>query len=1124
MPTKNPHGAFRSILSAARILAAASVLAAAFAPAPARAQGEECNLNLSFTLDAPTLGEVVDHFVTVRSSWGNLYLLVRRGGDTWFLARAARSVIDNNPATSPVFTRLDSIQISSPSPPVALDLLEVQEGVWNDDFALLALGSAGVGAIEADGNTLSSGTIDIVDLPGITWDVKGLTFTTQLAHVYTASGTSGLHLLDLNSAGGELELLDSFPISGDSRAVEVYVTGPDTMVVVAKGNGLQVVRSDATRPGGFDTQGATPSAAVLDTREQRMLFLPGAEFTDMSAWALDLARQRWEFLPATGPFPASRLGHAAMYDSLNNRLVMYGGGPFISFGGDSLFFANPWSLDLGTLAWEYLAPTVGPPDGNPRRNAAVVLDPDRNRFVVFGGDRIREFEFNPLDIRFRYEGQTWAFDLGTRAWSDLTPASPDSTPSKRSGMASVFLPGNANRPDRMLIHGGKYGFDVPDTTTTGVIVYRDYWIFDLEADRWYRPLTSGVPPRALANHRAFYDPENDRVFVFGDTLGSGSPQPGTIYTLALADSAPQPGDLLGEWTASPPPFIEFPPRIYFSGVYDATRDGVLVAGGLDSAQFYADLNFLDGSDLGWSRVFPEILTHVDSLVTGGSAEDVARWGDTLFVAEGLKGISVVHAGAVLDPSGADTVFAVVDTLAVEGYAHGVRVEGNYLYVSARTGGVQVFSAARPDTGLVARYRGLGKVETIEAVGWNQHPLVPLGATQAFAFVADQNAFTVLHHEAVDLTAPGIALAPVEKGGLPGRFSTYAVVTECLQDTLFADDGIRSRYVYSYLDTAGTVVRDSTAYEFAPVVALDAEERLYATSALFDIRDGIEAVAGLHPGLIADSLRLEFSWQARDLVGNQGTGSERIAVGSILGEIGGALRAMDPAIRLQVPSGSFAGRGQFYFLEEHRLDQGEAAVRPAMSGLLMRYPDPGAQGLEIAGASCRVGWTVAAGAAFELVLPLSPAGAAQDGPGPAEGVAIYRLEGDRWIALGSRTAGGEVRAAVDRPGVYAALRGATGGPGTAPLAAGLEQNAPNPFNPYTVIRYRLPEAAQASLRIYDVQGRVVRTLVEGPLAAGEGIAAWDGKDDAGRGVTAGVYFYRLETERGENASRKMILAR
>lgn len=61
----------------------------------------------------------------------------------------------------------------------------------------------------------------------------------------------------------------------------------------------------------------------------------------------------------------------------------------------------------------------------------------------------------------------------------------------------------------------------------------------------------------------------------------------------------------------------------------------------------------------------------------------------------------------------------------------------------------------------------------------------------------------------------------------------------------------------------------------------------------------------------------------------------------------------------------------------------------------------------------------------------------------------------------------------------------------------------------------------TLRIYDVSGRLVRTLVEGPQEAGQKTVTWNGRDDRGRNVASGVYFYRLQAP-GYRKTLKMIL--
>ncbi len=88
---------------------------------------------------------------------------------------------------------------------------------------------------------------------------------------------------------------------------------------------------------------------------------------------------------------------------------------------------------------------------------------------------------------------------------------------------------------------------------------------------------------------------------------------------------------------------------------------------------------------------------------------------------------------------------------------------------------------------------------------------------------------------------------------------------------------------------------------------------------------------------------------------------------------------------------------------------------------------------------------------------------------------------------------------------------------------LEQNYPNPFNPGTTIRFGLPQPARVSLAVYNLLGERIRTLIGGQVSAGLHKIAWDGRDEAGRNVSSGVYFYRLETD-GFSEAVKMLLLR
>ena len=93
----------------------------------------------------------------------------------------------------------------------------------------------------------------------------------------------------------------------------------------------------------------------------------------------------------------------------------------------------------------------------------------------------------------------------------------------------------------------------------------------------------------------------------------------------------------------------------------------------------------------------------------------------------------------------------------------------------------------------------------------------------------------------------------------------------------------------------------------------------------------------------------------------------------------------------------------------------------------------------------------------------------------------------------------------------------------PTSYVLRQNEPNPFEGGTFIEFCVPSLCCASLKIINVEGRVIRALLSGLQPAGYHVVAWDGRDEGNHQVNPGVYFYRLEA--GEfGQTRKMVLAR
>ncbi len=82
--------------------------------------------------------------------------------------------------------------------------------------------------------------------------------------------------------------------------------------------------------------------------------------------------------------------------------------------------------------------------------------------------------------------------------------------------------------------------------------------------------------------------------------------------------------------------------------------------------------------------------------------------------------------------------------------------------------------------------------------------------------------------------------------------------------------------------------------------------------------------------------------------------------------------------------------------------------------------------------------------------------------------------------------------------------------------------PNPFNPQTTIEFSVPKSGPASLRIFDLQGKRVATLVDEAITAGVYRVRWNGKTDDGRDLSSGVYFARVESAKSRDSARLMMI--
>ena len=91
----------------------------------------------------------------------------------------------------------------------------------------------------------------------------------------------------------------------------------------------------------------------------------------------------------------------------------------------------------------------------------------------------------------------------------------------------------------------------------------------------------------------------------------------------------------------------------------------------------------------------------------------------------------------------------------------------------------------------------------------------------------------------------------------------------------------------------------------------------------------------------------------------------------------------------------------------------------------------------------------------------------------------------------------------------------------PIIFALHQNYPNPFNPVTAIRYDLPKESMVDIVVYDITGRLVKNLVYGNKKPGYHYTTWNGINNLGNTVSAGMYIYTIQADQFQSV-KKMIL--
>ncbi len=194
--------------------------------------------------------------------------------------------------------------------------------------------------------------------------------------------------------------------------------------------------------------------AIYDSRGKRMVVFGGQENDDLSneIWTFDLdpastAGDKWQKLTIEDEQPLARYDHAAVYDSANNRMIIYGGWD----ENEERYLDDTWTFYFEHFSWRQLRTKKSYPPK--RRHAVGVLDSARNWFIIQGG--------------FGEEGylnDVWAFDLEANTWLNITPG-----PQPRIDHSAIYDP----KTQRMILFGGDAGLQSK---------FRDLWELRIQPD------------------------------------------------------------------------------------------------------------------------------------------------------------------------------------------------------------------------------------------------------------------------------------------------------------------------------------------------------------------------------------------------------------------------------------------------------------------------------------------------------------------------------------------------------------------------------------------------------------------------------------------------------------------
>jgi hypothetical protein len=344
-------------------------------------------------------------------------------------------------------------------------------------------------------------------------------------------------------------------------------------------------------------------AAVYDAANNRMLTFMGwngsVYYSDIYSLSLTSGSEAWLLKSSTldGINGSPRYGFSAVYDNANQRAIAFGGYGESTSG---LYYPINESLSIelpssGTLYYDGISSLVNLMAGDGSMSA---YDSDNHQMIRFGGySRIYDTN-NPEDTGYHIN-ETWSYGVDDtkenyNAWSNISPYI---SPASREVCSLIY--DSANK--RAIMWGG-LSYNQNSS-------FNDTWSMSLDSTssnykKWIRVLTTGTAPSRRWGAAAIYDPDNERMVLFGgaeDTLSSGITTYNNVFTLSLTPgSEAWSSNGLGLTIGGTAPSGRF----QSTPVYDPDNIRMLVYGGQTGANSYTNQLY----ELAWTGGAPNTMT------------------------------------------------------------------------------------------------------------------------------------------------------------------------------------------------------------------------------------------------------------------------------------------------------------------------------------------------------------------------------------------------------------------------------------------------------------------------------------------------------------------------------------